>query len=277
MPLLLQTDANPHRDTTEAFSLLNRAYEVLMHPELRQRYDLYGKQGVGTSAMSDLEKIDESKAAQQQQQTKDWTQVLLVEPYKTISVIKNQTHSHGDHQDVKWKKDPPPYEESLVKYQSQQKYSSSKSTTPHQLQLKQAVNEERTYGHVVQDYQSLANTNWESCMKNSMDETKFLRPKHAQRCLYSILGVPPQATAEQLQTAFAVATEDYHPTMDLGRFVCGWSWWWLSSNIFLIAVTLRTGSCWKQSTNLCSLPPSKEGIRYFENPIAAAKVQSIWL
>lgn len=173
-----------------------------MHPELRLRYDLYGRQGVGTSALSDSEKIDE--CISHNKQPKDWTQVL-VDPYKTtVVVVVNQTNSHGDEQDVKWKKDPPPYEESLDAY----RYPKG--------QIKQAVNEERSYGHVVQDYQSLANTNWETCMKNSMDETKYLRPKRAQTCLYRILGVPPQATAEQLQQAFTAATEDYHPTMDLG-------------------------------------------------------------
>jgi hypothetical protein len=247
------TDANPHRDTTEAFSLLNRAYEVLMHPELRQRYDLYGRQGVGTSALSDSEKIVETI----NQQPKDWTQVL-VEPYKTVVVV-NQTNSHGDEQDVKWKKEPPPYEERLVPYRHPT------------VQLKQAVNEERSYGHVVHDYQSLANTNWETCMKNSMDETKYVRPKRSLTCLYRILGVPPQATAEQLQQAFAVVTEDYNPTMDLG--MC--DGWWLRYSIGSQGTKTHTMPLYfsfsrgKQSTNLCSLPSCEKGLRYIKNPGAA--------
>lgn len=40
-------------DTTEQFQEINRAYEVLNNPELKQKYDLYGEQGLGTSAASD--------------------------------------------------------------------------------------------------------------------------------------------------------------------------------------------------------------------------------
>jgi len=197
---------------------------VLMHPELRQRYDLYGRQGVGTSALSDSEVIEDAVS----KEPMDWTQVI-VDPYNTVHLV-NQTKGHGDDQDVKWKKEPPPYEESL---------ESPRYVTGGQ--VKQTLNEERTYGVVVQDYQSLANTNWENCMKNSMDETRYVRPKRAQTCLYRILGVPPQATAEQLQQAFNVATEDYHPTMDLGMF----SFLNLSSNPFweTSSCNLPTFSC----------------------------------
>lgn len=47
-------DANPHKDTTAHFTLLNRAYEVLTNPRLKQRYDRYGRRGIGTSAASDV-------------------------------------------------------------------------------------------------------------------------------------------------------------------------------------------------------------------------------
>lgn len=46
-------DANPDEDTTEKFQEINRAYEVLNNPDLKQKYDMYGEQGVGTSAASE--------------------------------------------------------------------------------------------------------------------------------------------------------------------------------------------------------------------------------
>jgi len=46
-------DANPGKDTTAQFQEINRAYEVLSNPDLKQRYDTYGERGVGTSAASE--------------------------------------------------------------------------------------------------------------------------------------------------------------------------------------------------------------------------------
>lgn len=46
-------DANPEKDTTEEFQDVNRAYEVLNDPELKRKYDMFGEQGIGTSAASD--------------------------------------------------------------------------------------------------------------------------------------------------------------------------------------------------------------------------------
>mmetsp|Transcript_18751 Transcript_18751/g.34968 ORF Transcript_18751/g.34968 Transcript_18751/m.34968 type:complete len:464 (+) Transcript_18751:196-1587(+) len=46
-------DANPNRDTTEQFQDINRAYEVLKDPDLKRKYDMFGEQGIGTSAASD--------------------------------------------------------------------------------------------------------------------------------------------------------------------------------------------------------------------------------
>ncbi len=46
-------DANPGQDTTEKFQEINRAYEVLTDPNLKQKYDMFGEQGIGTSAASD--------------------------------------------------------------------------------------------------------------------------------------------------------------------------------------------------------------------------------
>lgn len=46
-------DANPGEDTTEKFQELNRAYEVLTDPDLKRKYDMFGEQGLGTSAASD--------------------------------------------------------------------------------------------------------------------------------------------------------------------------------------------------------------------------------
>lgn len=46
-------DANPGTDTTEKFQEINRAYEVLTDPNLKQKYDMFGEQGIGTSAASD--------------------------------------------------------------------------------------------------------------------------------------------------------------------------------------------------------------------------------
>jgi len=45
-------DANPGKDTTEQFQEINRAYEILSDPDLKQRYDTMGERGVGTSAAS---------------------------------------------------------------------------------------------------------------------------------------------------------------------------------------------------------------------------------
>jgi len=49
----MQSDANPGEDTTEKFQELNRAYEVLNDPDLKKKYDMFGEQGIGTSAASD--------------------------------------------------------------------------------------------------------------------------------------------------------------------------------------------------------------------------------
>jgi len=46
-------DANPGTDTTEQFQAVNRAYEVLTDPDLKRKYDMFGEQGIGTSAASD--------------------------------------------------------------------------------------------------------------------------------------------------------------------------------------------------------------------------------
>jgi len=43
---------NPE-DTTEKFQEINRAHEVLSNPDLRKKYDMFGEQGIGTSAASD--------------------------------------------------------------------------------------------------------------------------------------------------------------------------------------------------------------------------------
>jgi len=46
-------DANPNEDTTEKFQEVNRAYEVLKDPDLKKKFDMFGEQGIGTSAASD--------------------------------------------------------------------------------------------------------------------------------------------------------------------------------------------------------------------------------
>lgn len=46
-------DANPGVDTVSQFQEVNRAYEVLNDPDLKKKYDLFGEQGIGTSAASD--------------------------------------------------------------------------------------------------------------------------------------------------------------------------------------------------------------------------------
>jgi len=46
-------DANPGKDTTVEFQEINRAYEILSNPEMKQKYDMYGERGVGTSAASE--------------------------------------------------------------------------------------------------------------------------------------------------------------------------------------------------------------------------------
>jgi len=46
-------DANPGNDTTEKFQEINRAYEILSNPDLKQKYDMYGERAVGTSAASE--------------------------------------------------------------------------------------------------------------------------------------------------------------------------------------------------------------------------------
>jgi molecular chaperone DnaJ len=49
----IRLDANPGTDTTEKFQEVNRAYEVLKDPSLRKKFDMFGEQGIGTSAASD--------------------------------------------------------------------------------------------------------------------------------------------------------------------------------------------------------------------------------
>jgi molecular chaperone DnaJ len=49
----MNIDANPNDDTTEKFQEVNRAYEVLKDPDLKKKYDMFGEQGIGTSASSD--------------------------------------------------------------------------------------------------------------------------------------------------------------------------------------------------------------------------------
>ena len=51
--LRLSLDANPNEDTTQQFQDINRAYEVLKDPNLKKKYDMFGEQGIGTSAASD--------------------------------------------------------------------------------------------------------------------------------------------------------------------------------------------------------------------------------
>lgn len=46
-------DANPGEDTVSQFQEINRAYEVLNDPDLKKKYDMFGEQGIGTSAASD--------------------------------------------------------------------------------------------------------------------------------------------------------------------------------------------------------------------------------
>jgi molecular chaperone DnaJ len=46
-------DANPGEDTVAQFQDINRAYEVLNDPDLKRKYDMFGEQGIGTSAASD--------------------------------------------------------------------------------------------------------------------------------------------------------------------------------------------------------------------------------
>jgi hypothetical protein len=47
------SDNDPGVDATEKFHEVNRAFEVLRDPELKDLYDLYGEGGIGTSAASD--------------------------------------------------------------------------------------------------------------------------------------------------------------------------------------------------------------------------------
>ena len=70
----VSTDANPDRDTTEQFQLLNRAYEVLRDPALKQAYDLFGKKGIGTSAASDVDNIARRHSRpSQKSRSSEWT------------------------------------------------------------------------------------------------------------------------------------------------------------------------------------------------------------
>jgi len=55
-------DANTHEDTTQLFQEINRAYEVLSNPHLKKQYDLYGQDGIGTSAASDSPTAAEQQA-----------------------------------------------------------------------------------------------------------------------------------------------------------------------------------------------------------------------
>lgn len=62
-------DANPDRDTTEQFQMLNRAYEVLKDPKLKKSYDVFGSKGIGTSASSDVDNLKREQARSQRRPT----------------------------------------------------------------------------------------------------------------------------------------------------------------------------------------------------------------
>ena len=49
----LHPDVNPSPDAKEKFQKINRAYEVLSDPKMKQRYDQFGEAGVGSSAASE--------------------------------------------------------------------------------------------------------------------------------------------------------------------------------------------------------------------------------
>ncbi|KAL7557234.1 hypothetical protein ACA910_001900 [Epithemia clementina (nom. ined.)] len=61
-------DANPGRDTTAQFQELNRAYEVLSHPTLKKKYDLFGETGLD---LSDEDFVETANYYQQQQQRRN--------------------------------------------------------------------------------------------------------------------------------------------------------------------------------------------------------------
>ena len=46
-------DSNKQRNATDKFQQVNRAYEVLSNPQLKLKYDMFGRNGIGTSAASD--------------------------------------------------------------------------------------------------------------------------------------------------------------------------------------------------------------------------------
>jgi len=49
----LHPDVNPSADAKEQFQKVNRAYEILSDPKMKQRYDQFGEAGVGSSAASE--------------------------------------------------------------------------------------------------------------------------------------------------------------------------------------------------------------------------------
>lgn len=51
-------DSNGGEDTSESFQQVNRAYEVLSDPRLKSKYDMFGFNGIGTSAASDEIKVN---------------------------------------------------------------------------------------------------------------------------------------------------------------------------------------------------------------------------
>jgi len=57
-------DSNPQENTIDQFQQINRAYEVLRNPDLRRSYDLYGFDGIGTSAASDAEEMEQRSSRQ---------------------------------------------------------------------------------------------------------------------------------------------------------------------------------------------------------------------
>lgn len=93
---MILLDANPNMDTTAIFQELNRAYEVLKDPELKSQYDMFGIEGLGTSATSD-KTAAAAAAAARNAAARGPTRVAYHEQQHSRDPFHPHTRQYGHH------------------------------------------------------------------------------------------------------------------------------------------------------------------------------------